>query len=184
MNKRISLTVAAVTAIVFAACAPGAARAWTSSNPPAPDTPSDYILGENSYQGASVDFGGTNVNRLSWYALDQVVTVTDRVWSNAPVAGMVTGWTYVDSRSWTVTLKPGYYLPGPKANIPVSTLRAMFYGADIVVTWKTTAGGLLATDTINYGSLSDYRCFSAYPECNVGLNKDGLGANLVFTGGF
>src|SRR3954447_216007 len=112
MSKRIPLAATAILAIVFSACAPGAAKAWTSSNPSAPDTPGDYILGENTFQGGGMlDFGSTVVPRLSWYTGTQVVTVTDRVWSNAPVAWKSTGWTSVDSRSWSATLYAGYYFP-------------------------------------------------------------------------
>jgi hypothetical protein len=181
MKKRITLILTVVAAVVFAAVAPGAAKAWTSSNPAAPDSPPPYILGENSYQyGASVDFGTTYVPRLSWYSGTQLVTVTDRVWSNTPLAWKATGWSFVDSRTFNATLYPGYYVRIPEAHIPVSTLRANFYGADLIVTWKATTGVVLATDRINYDSLSDYSCAAAYPECSVTLNKDGLGANLYF----
>ena len=48
MKKRITLILPVVAACVFAAVAPGAANAWTSSNPAAPDSPTPSILGAAS----------------------------------------------------------------------------------------------------------------------------------------
>jgi hypothetical protein len=176
IRRVIALVAAAVTATLAALSTPGAADAFTDSNPPAPATVPAYVLGENAGpSGASLDFGGTSVNRLSYYSGTQVVTVTDRIYRRS-----ASSWVFVTSSSWTATLSPGYYFTSPKAHIPVAQLNAYGYGASVHIDWKTTAGASLTSDNIDYNSNSDYRCWNPYPNCYVANNNDGLGAYFIF----
>jgi hypothetical protein len=179
------MVIAMTLALTIGLAQPDSAMASTHSNSSAPDAAPAWILGDNPLSGdTTVGFGQVIVRRLGWYSRTQVVTIADQVWQTTPVAWEATGWTFTDRRTWIARLKRGYRVATPKVQIPVSTLAANFYGANIVVKWKTLSGVVLAKDVIDYSSLSDYGCAQPAPQCEVVLNKDGLGATLYFATSF